>query len=78
MQLKPVVRRAGRRARLGTVLSAALTRAFMAARDKVSHGYLPYHDRHPHRRRYRRLVVIEIGVGGCEFGSAEQFGASLA
>ena len=62
MRLKAVVRGAGRQARLGTVLSAALTAAYSGT-DKVSHGYLPHYDRHP-GGRYRRLVVIEIGVGG--------------
>ena len=62
-----------RQARLGTVLSAALTARLYGGTDKVSHGYLPYYDRHLGRRRYRRLVVIEIGVGGDELGPAQRF-----
>ena len=75
MQLKPVVRIAGRRARLGTVLSAALTAApLWPALTRSRTGYLPYYDRHLRSRRYRRLVVIEIGVGGNE---SDQPGGSL-
>ncbi len=59
-----------RKARAGRFLGAVndLTRlvSVYGDTDKLQHGYLPLYERHLGRYRFRKLVVLEIGVGGYE------------
>src|SRR5215207_9752363 len=75
--LKSTVRRTSRRMRLGTILSAPVGGRLYGDTDKVSHGYLSYYQRHFRHRRYRDLLVIEIGVGGVGGYESSEAGGSL-
>lgn len=64
------IRRPALRLRAGQLLGAANSLSGLArlygGTDKLAHGYLPYYERHLGPRRFDRMVVFEIGVGGYE------------
>jgi len=62
------LRRLTRVTRLGLVLAAGnrlveLGRIYVES-DKWLHGFLPYYRKHCGSRRFRRNLILEIGVGG--------------
>lgn len=68
-RLKESVRAAARRTRVGVVVSLRAAARLYGDTDKVSHGYLTHYHRHFRSIRFKKLVVIEIGVGGYESSS---------
>jgi hypothetical protein len=59
-----MIRRAAHALRVGRVMPLPLTMRLYGGTDKLQHGYADHYQRHLKRRRWRRMVVIEIGVGG--------------
>jgi hypothetical protein len=63
-----VIRTNASQLRLGTPLALANELGFMVraygGTDKWIHDYTPHYEQHLARRRFRRQVVFEIGVGG--------------
>jgi Methyltransferase domain len=72
-------RRVARRARFGVALAMFNApqplAALYAGTDKVAHGYLPHYRTHFGPRRFKRNLLVEIGVGGYDSSSP---GGSLA
>ena len=67
--LMPRLRSCARFARLGTFLPLGFTIRAYGGTDKGLHRYTEAYERHLKLRRYRRNLVLEIGVGGFEDGS---------
>lgn len=67
MRLKHAMRNAARTARVGVAFGAAGDLTHLArlygGTDKLSHGYLPWYQRHLGHMTLRKLLVFEIGVG---------------
>ncbi len=71
--LKRFIRRSARALRVGRIMPLPLTMRLYGGTDKFQHGYADHYQRHLKRRRWRRMAVIEIGVGG--YSKAEPGGS---
>jgi len=71
--VKQVVRRSARTLRVGGIVPLPLAMRLYGGTDKLQHGYAVHYQRHLKRRRWQRLAVIEIGVGG--YSKAEPSGS---